>query len=43
MAHICIDMNIIKVDGYYVKLNRKDKEEISDFYVGSITSNTTLH
>lgn len=43
LKDFCIDMNIIKVDGYYVKLNRKDKEEISDFYVGSITSNTILH
>lgn len=42
LKDFCIDTDIIKVDAYYTKLKRKDKSEISDFYVGSISKNKQL-
>lgn len=38
LKNLCIDMSIIKIDGYYNYLRPtfKDKYEVSDFYVGSI-------
>lgn len=37
LRNFCIDMNIVKVDGYYIKsINRINKKDVNDFYVGSI-------